>query len=63
MEKIYYKVLNIPVLGQNQSNNIEALFNYSHNNKNWINFGGKKYADEIWLYSFIKDDRKGILNF
>jgi hypothetical protein len=31
----------------------------SHNyNKNSINFGSKKYADEEWLYSFAKDDER-----
>lgn len=62
MEKIYFKILTTPIKGQNQSNNIEVLFNCAYNNKHLINFTGKRYADEIWLYTFIKDDRKGKLN-
>lgn len=59
MEKIYSKVLGISVAGQNQSNNIEVLFNHAYGTKNLNNFMGRRYADETWLYNFIKDDRKG----
>jgi hypothetical protein len=61
VDKIYCKVLNTLVIGQNQSNNIEVLFTQIYNsNKHLINFKGKKYADETWLYSFIRDDKNGI---
>ena len=59
MEKMYSKILGTSVAKQNQSNNIEALFNHAYGNKHLINFMGRRHADETWLYSFIKDDRKG----
>lgn len=30
-------------------------------NKNQLKFSGKKYADEIWLYTFAKDEKSGIV--
>jgi len=61
MERIYSKILTTSVIRQNQSNNIEVLFNHAYENKHLNNFMGRRYADETWLYSFIRDDRKGIL--
>lgn len=64
VDKIYCKVLNTQVIGQNQSNNIEVLFNQIYNtNKHLNNFMGKRYADETWLYSFIRDDKNGKIKF
>lgn len=63
MEKLYAKILATSVAKQNQSNNIEALFNHAYGNKHLVNFMGRKYADETWLYSFIKEDRKGFIKF
>jgi len=60
IEKIYSKILGIPVIGLNQSNNVEVLLNNAYGNKHMNNFMSRRYADETWLYSFIKDDRKGI---
>jgi hypothetical protein len=47
------------LISNKQVNQEGVIYPQNNFNKNWINFTGKKYADEEWLYSFAKeDDRK-----
>jgi hypothetical protein len=50
-EKIFQKVAQTLITSGNYNNN--------HNpNHKWLNFGGKKFCDEAFLYAFVKEEKK-----
>jgi hypothetical protein len=62
-EKIFNMILNKAVVSSDKVNTGNSMSVNSSNmllnlNKNWLNFIGKKYADEEWLYSFAREERR-----
>jgi hypothetical protein len=62
-EKLFNKILNKAVISSEKINQGNSMTVNSSNilqnmNKNWLNFIGKKYADEEWLYSFAREERR-----
>jgi hypothetical protein len=61
VESLFNKILNKSVVSSDKKENtitINSNTFLNNMNKNWLNFVGKRWADEEWLYSFSREERR-----